>query len=151
MEAVAQWSGRGWFGQRRPRAGATVAYRFGGPLLIVASSTSLQTSAALATTAFAVYGPAGTGALRFAIAAPVLLLVVRPRLRGRSRTFWGGAAMFGATLVALNFVLYEAIARVSLGTVVTLSSSGRSRSRCSASAGGWTRSGSPRPRAASSR
>jgi inner membrane transporter RhtA len=122
MEAVArvQWGTRDWFGQRRPRASTTVASRLGGPGLVVGSSASLQTSAALATTAFAVYGPAGTGALRFAFAAPVLLLVCRPRLRGRSPRFWLSAATFGATLVVLNVVLYEAIARVSLGTVVSL-------------------------------
>jgi inner membrane transporter RhtA len=129
MEAVAraQWHNGGSFRHRRPRprrahgqASTRLAHRFGGPLLIVASSASLQTSAALATTVFAVYGPAGTGALRFAFAAPVLLLLARPTLRGRSRRFWLSAATFAATLVALNFVLYEAIARVSLGTVVTL-------------------------------
>ena len=106
---------------RRPRRAATTrASRFGGPGPVVTSSASLQTAAALATTAFAVYGPAGTGALRFAFAAPVLLLVARPRLRGRSPRFWLSAATFGATLVALNVVLYEAIARVSLGTVVSV-------------------------------
>ena len=128
MEAVArpQWDACGVLGPRRPRrrsapeAGTTRLARFGGPGLVVGSSASLQTSAALATTVFAVYGPAGTGALRFAFAAPVLLLVARPSLRGRSSRFWVSALVFGATLVALNFVLYEAIARVSLGTVVSL-------------------------------
>jgi inner membrane transporter RhtA len=128
MEAIArpQWYACGVLGPRGPRrrpvpeAGATRLARFGGPGLVVGSSASLQTSAALATTVFAVYGPAGTGALRFAFAAPVLLLVARPSLRGRSAKFWTSALVFGATLVALNFVLYEAIARVSLGTVVTL-------------------------------
>lgn len=89
-------------------------------MLIVASSASLQTSAALATSIFAVYGPAGTGALRFAFAAPFLLLLARPAFRGRSPRFWASAVTFGATLAAMNFVLYEAIARISLGTVVTL-------------------------------
>jgi inner membrane transporter RhtA len=129
MEAVAraQWDTGGWFrhrgARRRPaRAAGSAGFarRVGGPGLIVASSASLQTSAALATTVFAVYGPAGTGAMRFAAAAPVLLLLVRPTFRGRSRRFWLTAATFAGTLVALNFVLYEAIARVSLGTVVTL-------------------------------
>lgn len=122
MEAVArvQWGTRGWTVPRRPGSCARAASRFGGPGLVVASSASLQTSAALATTAFAVYGPAGTGALRFAFAAPILLILARPRLRGRSPRFWLSAATFGATLVALNVVLYEAIARVSLGTVVSL-------------------------------
>jgi inner membrane transporter RhtA len=128
MEAIARahWDACGAFRPRGPRRrpapepGATRVARFGGPGLVVGSSASLQTSAALATTVFAVYGPAGTGALRFAFAAPVLLLVARPSLRGRSAKFWASALVFGATLVALNFVLYEAIARVSLGTVVTL-------------------------------
>src|SRR4051812_16794313 len=122
MEAVAriQWGARGQFVPRRPRGGARVASRFGGPGLVVASSASLQTSAALATTAFATYGPAGTGALRFAFAAPILLLLARPAVRGRAPRFWLSATAFGATLVALNVVLYEAIARVSLGTVVSV-------------------------------
>jgi inner membrane transporter RhtA len=122
MEAVAriQWGGRRWFVPRGPRVPRTVTSRFGGPGLVLASSASLQTSAALATTAFAVYGPAGTGALRFAFAAPVLLLLARPRVRGRSPRFWLSASIFAITLVALNVVLYEAIARVSLGTVVSL-------------------------------
>jgi inner membrane transporter RhtA len=97
-----------------------LARRLGGPLLVVSSSASLQTAAALATTVFAVYGPAGTGAMRFAVAAAVLLAVSRPRLRGRSRRFWLSVAQFGAVLAALNFSLYEAIARVPLSTAVTL-------------------------------
>ena len=87
---------------------------------MLASSASLQTSAALATTVFALYGPSGTGALRFAIAAPVLMLLVRPTLRGRSLEFWMLALASGAALVALNFALYAAIARAPLGTVVTV-------------------------------
>jgi inner membrane transporter RhtA len=87
---------------------------------VLGSSASLQSSAALATTVFAVYGPVGTGALRFAIAAPVLLLVARPALHGRSRRFWHSAITLGLTLAALNFALYGAIGRAPLGTVVTV-------------------------------
>ena len=63
------------------------------------------------------------------------------RARGRSRGGSGSAPPRSAPRSsALNVVLYEAIARVSLGTVVhACSSSGRSRSRCSASAGASTR------------
>jgi inner membrane transporter RhtA len=74
----------------------------------------------MATTVFAVYGPVGTGALRFALAAPVLLLLARPALRGRSRGFWLSAVALGVALPGLNFTLYEAISRLPLGTVVTL-------------------------------
>jgi inner membrane transporter RhtA len=129
MEAVARtrWDTSGRVGDSCPRrrlarvpSSTRLPYRLGGPVLIIASSASLQTSAALATSIFAVYGPAGTGALRFAFAAPVLLVVARPTPRGRSPRFWVSAVTFGVTLAAMNFVLYEAIARVSLGTVVTL-------------------------------
>jgi inner membrane transporter RhtA len=89
-------------------------------MLVLGSSASLQSSAALATTVFAVYGPVGTGALRFAIAAPILMLLTRPALRGRRRCFWLNVVALGFTLPALNVALYEAIARVPLATVVTL-------------------------------
>ena len=105
---------------RSPHDGRRAASHLGGPLLVLGSSASLQSSAALATTVFAVYGPGGTGALRFAVAAPVLLLLGRPALRGRTAGFWAGAVALGIVLVALNLTLYGAIARVPLGTVVTL-------------------------------
>jgi inner membrane transporter RhtA len=105
---------------RPPEDHRHATWNLGGPLLVLASSASLQSSAALATTVFAVYGPVGTGALRFAFAAPVLLLVARPALRGRTRAFWLSVFALGVTLPALNFTLYEAISRLPLGTVVTL-------------------------------
>jgi inner membrane transporter RhtA len=86
----------------------------------VGSCVSLQTAAVLATTVFAAFGPAGTGALRFSAAAFVLLLFARPRLGGRSTSSWLTIAALGAAMAALNFCLYEAIARIPLGTAVTL-------------------------------
>jgi inner membrane transporter RhtA len=77
-------SGRAHTSWRAPGDGQHAASRLGGPLLVLASSASLQSSAAMATTVFAVYGPLGTGALRFALASPVLLLVARPVLDGMS-------------------------------------------------------------------
>jgi inner membrane transporter RhtA len=124
MEHVARvrWARWGPPGRsRRPApGGANAASLLGGPFLLLASSASLQSSAALATTVFAVYGPVGTGALRFAFAAPVLWVVARPRLRGRPRSFWLSAVALGATLPVLNLLLYEAIDRIALGSVVTL-------------------------------
>lgn len=109
---------------RRPRrpgpAAVGLAPRLVGPACIIGSCASLQTAAALATTVFAAFGAAGTGALRFLTAALVLLVVARPRLRGRSTTSWLTIAALGAAMAALNFCLYEAIARIPLGTAVTL-------------------------------
>jgi inner membrane transporter RhtA len=68
----------------------------------------------------AVYGPVGTGALRFAVAAPILLLVARPALHGRSPRFWRSAIALGVSLAGLNLALYGAIERAPLGTVMTV-------------------------------
>lgn len=102
------------------RAAAGFAPRLVGPAYIVASCASLQTAAALATTMFASFGPAGTGALRFLAASLILMAVVRPRLRRRPAAFWRTVAALGATTAATNMLLYEAIARIPLGTAGTL-------------------------------
>jgi inner membrane transporter RhtA len=81
---------------------------------------SLQSAAALATTVFAGFGPVGTGALRFVAAALLLLLVARPRIGGRLMSSWLVIAALGAAMAVVNFCLYEAIARIPLGTAVTL-------------------------------
>jgi inner membrane transporter RhtA len=86
----------------------------------VASCVSLQTASALATTVFATFGPAATGALRFLPGALLLLALVRPRLRGRSIHTWLTIAACGATVAATNFFAYEAIARIPLGVAMTL-------------------------------
>lgn len=86
----------------------------------MASCASLQTGAALATTAFATFGAAGTGALRFVAGAVVLLSTVRPRVRGRTRETWVAIAGYGASLAITNVCLYEAIARIPLGFAVTV-------------------------------
>jgi inner membrane transporter RhtA len=103
-----------------PRAVGGFVPRLVGPGCIVASCASLQTAAALATTVFATFGPAGTGALRFLAAAVVLLAAVRPRLRDRPTSFWWSVATLGAATAATNVLLYESIARIPLGTAGTL-------------------------------
>jgi inner membrane transporter RhtA len=107
---------RVWQGQAR----VAIAPRLVGPACIVGSCVSLQSAAALATTVFATFGPVGTGALRFVAAALLLLPVARPRLRGRSMSSWLVIAALGAAMAVLNFCLYAAIARIPLGTAVTL-------------------------------
>jgi inner membrane transporter RhtA len=54
------------------------------------------------------------------LAAIVLLLVARPRLRGLGRRAWLGIILYGASMAAMNALLYAALGRVSLGTAVTL-------------------------------
>lgn len=88
--------------------------------LIFIGSAGIQVSSAISSTLFSAYGTLGVSALRSAIAAVVLLLVIRPRVRGRSRSEWVGIAVYGAAMALMNVSLYEAIQRLPLGVAVTL-------------------------------
>ena len=88
--------------------------------LIFLGSAGIQTSSAISSTLFASYGTVGTSALRMVIAALVLLVVLRPSLRRRSRTEWAGIIVYGAAMAAMNISLYVAIERLPLGIAVTL-------------------------------
>jgi inner membrane transporter RhtA len=59
-------------------------------------------------------------ALRLAVAAAVLLVVCRPRLRGYSRADWFTVVVFGVTMAGMNGLFYQAIDRIPLGPAVTL-------------------------------
>lgn len=88
--------------------------------LIFIGSAGIQSSSAISSTLFSSYGTVGTSALRMVIAAIILLLVLRPTLRGRSRAEWVGIAVYGAAMAAMNISLYIAIERLPLGVAVTL-------------------------------
>ncbi|MFF7073529.1 EamA family transporter [Streptomyces pseudovenezuelae] len=97
--------------------------RFGslGPVgLVLAGGVSVQFGAALAVTLMPRAGALGVVTLRLLVAAVVLLVVCRPRLRGHSRTDWGTVVVFGLTLAAMNGLFYQAVDRISLGAAVTL-------------------------------
>lgn len=91
-----------------------------GIALMLASSASNQTGAALGATAFPVLGPVGVVAVRQLVTALVLTPVVRPRLRGLRRDQW--LPILGLTVVfsVMNLSLYAAIDRIGLGLAVTL-------------------------------
>lgn len=88
--------------------------------LIVLGSAGVQTSSALSSTLFSSYGAVGTSSLRFGLAAVLMLALVRPSLRGRSRAEWIGIVSYGAAMAAMNVSLYSAIERLPLGVAVTL-------------------------------
>jgi inner membrane transporter RhtA len=81
---------------------------------------SAQLGAAIAKGLFPALGPAGTVFLRVAFAALVLLVVVRPRLRGYARGDYAAVALFGLVIVGMNTAFYNAIARLPLGIAVTV-------------------------------
>lgn len=88
--------------------------------LVVAGVTSVQFGAALAKTLFDDLGPAGASTLRLGLAAIILVVAWRPRVRGRAPGDLRLAVVFGLTLGFMNFTFYEALDRIPLGIAVTL-------------------------------
>jgi inner membrane transporter RhtA len=91
---------------------------------VVASIVSAQVGSSVAKYLFASLGPAATVSLRTAFAALVLLLVWRPRLRGRSRADLLAALALGVTLAGLSLSFYSALERIPLGVAMTLEFAG---------------------------
>ncbi|WP_073946104.1 EamA family transporter [Streptomyces kebangsaanensis] len=109
-----------------PSAGAPVSGgpgRFGslGPVgLVLGGCVSVQFGGALAVALMPRAGALGVVTLRLVVAAIVLLVVCRPRLRGHSRTDWGTVVVFGIAMAGMNGLFYQAVARIPLGPAVTL-------------------------------
>jgi inner membrane transporter RhtA len=99
--------------QRRPLPGPAI-------LLVLGSCSSLQAGAALAMRLFPVLGAAGATLLRLGLAAIVLLAVTRPRVRGWHRSQWQAVLLYGVSLAGTNAFFYAALARLPLGTAVTI-------------------------------
>lgn len=88
--------------------------------LVIGSIFSVQAGSALAKQLFDVLSPTAMVWLRLMTSAVVLLAVVRPRLRGRTREDWLTALAFGFCLMAMNFSIYQSFARIPLGIAVTI-------------------------------
>jgi inner membrane transporter RhtA len=80
----------------------------------------LQAGAALATRLFPVAGAPGATLLRLGLAAAVLLGVTRPRVRGWRAWQWRAVVLYGISLAGTNGFFYAALARLPLGTAVTI-------------------------------
>ena len=92
-----------------------------GPLLLVLGAiVSVQFGGAIAATLVPVVGAAGSVLLRLGIGAVLLVLAVRPRLRGHSRQAWVTVVGFGLALGAMNWSFYASLARLPLGVAVTV-------------------------------
>ncbi|GAA2009152.1 EamA family transporter [Microbacterium ulmi] len=88
--------------------------------LVLAASLGVQSSALLAHVLFERLGPIGVSGLRFAIAAVIAAVIVRPRLRGRSVVEWIAIGCFGASIASMNVFLYLALDRLPFGIALTL-------------------------------
>ncbi|GAA2627828.1 EamA family transporter [Streptomyces axinellae] len=91
-----------------------------GVALMLAGTLSVQFGSAVAALLFPRAGALGTVALRVTLAAVLLLIVTRPRLRGYARADWAVVGGFGVALGGMNLLFYQAIDRIPLGPAVTL-------------------------------
>ncbi|MFK4761831.1 EamA family transporter [Microbacterium sp. ZW T5_45] len=91
-----------------------------GVALVVGSCLSLPFGAAVAAQLFPALGSWGVTALRVGIAAVLLLVIVRPRVRGWTQQQWLAALLFGFSLAAMNGSFYAAIERIPLGPAVAI-------------------------------
>lgn len=93
-------------------------------VLVLASMCMYASGAAFAKSLFADATPSVVVWLRLAIGAVLLLAVVRPRLRGRTRHDWLVVVGFGASLAVMNWSYYQSISRIPLGLAVLFESTG---------------------------
>ncbi|MEU1532545.1 EamA family transporter [Streptomyces fagopyri] len=102
--------------------GGSPARRGGlGPVgLVLAGGVSVQFGGALAVTLMPRTGALGVVTLRLLVAAIVLMVICRPKVRGHSRADWRTVVLFGLTMAAMNGLFYQSVARIPLGPAVTL-------------------------------
>jgi inner membrane transporter RhtA len=89
-------------------------------MLVLAAIVSVQFGGAMAATLIPLVGVFGSVTLRLTIAAAVLLVIARPRLRGRTAADWLVVGAFGAVLAMMNLFFYGALARIPIGVTVTI-------------------------------
>ncbi|MBI5472456.1 MAG: EamA family transporter [Ignavibacteriae bacterium] len=89
-------------------------------LLVVIGMVSVQWGAALAKSLFAEFGAMTAVFWRVALAAIMLLIIVRPALRALSRQQWQTSMIFGIVLVSMNATYYFSLQRLPLGLCVTI-------------------------------
>jgi inner membrane transporter RhtA len=69
---------------------------------------------------FPVAGAPGATLLRLGLAAIALLAATRPRVRGWRRVQWQAVLLYGISIAGTNAFFYAALARLPLGTAVTI-------------------------------
>ncbi|GAA5614182.1 threonine/homoserine exporter RhtA [Streptomyces platensis] len=100
--------------------GAGARGRIGSVALVIGGIVSLQFGSSVAVLLFPRAGALGVVTLRLVVAALVLLIVCRPKLRGHARGDWATVLAFGVALAGMNSLFYQAIDRIPLGAAVTL-------------------------------
>ncbi|WP_328827525.1 EamA family transporter [Nocardioides acrostichi] len=88
--------------------------------LVLVGIVSVQFGAGVAKTLFDDVAPTTIVWLRLVTSALVLMLALRPRLRGRSRSDWLVVIGFGLSLALMNWSIYQSFARIPIGLAVTI-------------------------------
>jgi inner membrane transporter RhtA len=94
------------------------------PFLVLGAIISVQFGSAVARTLFDDLGAAGITFLRLALAAVLLLAVLRPPVRTWPWSSWRAALVLGFAMAGMNLVFYLALRTVPLGIAVTVEFSG---------------------------
>jgi inner membrane transporter RhtA len=98
----------------------SAADRVPAPVLVLAGIVSVQFGGALAQTLVPVIGAGGSVVMRLLFATALLLVIVRPRWRGHTRTAWLTVGAFGVALGLMNFTFYGSLAYLPIGVAVTI-------------------------------
>lgn len=88
--------------------------------LVVCSMVSLQVGTAIAISAFDEAGPLGVVWVRGVIAAAILAIYLRPKLRSYSREQWNAVVPYGFALASFTVFFYLALDRAPLGVVSSI-------------------------------
>ncbi|MHA3683865.1 EamA family transporter [Leucobacter sp. HY1908] len=89
-------------------------------VLAIAAIFSVQFGNALVGGMFGQIGPLGAATARLTFAAVMLLVIVRPRVRGWSRRTWFTVTALGLALAGMNSCIYLAFEQIPLGVAVTI-------------------------------
>ena len=89
-------------------------------MLVLGAIASVQVGSALARTLFDDLGAAGVTLLRVGLAALVLLVVLRARVRSWTPAAWRAAVLLGVAMAGMNLVFYLSLRTVPLGIAVTV-------------------------------
>nr|WP_086832492.1 EamA family transporter [Streptomyces sp. NRRL B-24572] len=105
---------------RSSAAGHVAGHRLAPIALVVAGGLSVQFGSAVAVLLMPRAGALGVVTLRLVLAAAILLIVCRPKVRGYGRADWGTIVAFGTAMAGMNNLFYLSANRIPLGAAVTL-------------------------------
>lgn len=92
--------------------------------LVLIGILSVQFGAVISKGQFGDIPPLGMVFLRLITSSLILLVLARPRLRGRPLIDWRPVLALGFALGAMNWAFYESFARIPLGVAVTIEFAG---------------------------